>query len=88
VWVALGIHVAWETHRDYWMDHVVVSTTVIPEPTTWLLLSIAIALVTLLTRQTDHCLGGSLTARWCGTPTPRCAFPDAAISQPATESND
>lgn len=31
-WVALGIRVAWETHRDYWIDHVVVSTTVIPEP--------------------------------------------------------
>jgi hypothetical protein len=30
VWVALGIRVAWETHRDYWIDHVAV--TVIPEP--------------------------------------------------------
>jgi hypothetical protein len=29
-WVALGVRVAWETHRDYWIDHVVVSTTVIP----------------------------------------------------------
>jgi hypothetical protein len=32
VWVALGIRVAWETHRDYWIDHVVVTTTQIPEP--------------------------------------------------------
>jgi PEP-CTERM motif len=29
-WVAVGVRVAWETHRDYWVDHVVVSTTVIP----------------------------------------------------------
>jgi hypothetical protein len=31
-WVALGVRVAWETHRDYWIDHVAV--TVIPEPST------------------------------------------------------
>ena len=29
-WVALGVRVAWETHRDYWIDHVVVSTSAIP----------------------------------------------------------
>lgn len=29
-WVALGISVAWESHRDYWIDHVRVSTAVIP----------------------------------------------------------
>jgi hypothetical protein len=34
VWVALGIRVAWETHRDYWIDHVTVTTTPIPEPAT------------------------------------------------------
>ena len=35
VWVALGIRVSFETHRDYWIDHVIVSTTeAIPEPST------------------------------------------------------
>ena len=33
VWVAVGIRVAWETPRDYWIDRVVVSTTIVPEPT-------------------------------------------------------
>jgi hypothetical protein len=33
VWVALGIRVAWETPRTYWIDRVVVSTTTVPEPT-------------------------------------------------------
>jgi hypothetical protein len=32
VWVAVGIRVAFETHRDYWIDRVVVSTTAVPEP--------------------------------------------------------
>ena len=32
VWVAAGIRVAWETPRVYWIDHVAVSTTAIPEP--------------------------------------------------------
>jgi hypothetical protein len=32
VWVALGIRVAFETHRDYWIDRVVVSTVTVPEP--------------------------------------------------------
>lgn len=48
VWVALGIRVAWETHRDYWIDHVVVTTTAIPEPSTLTL--IALAATTLLGR--------------------------------------
>lgn len=34
VWVSLGIRVAWETHRDFWIDHVVVSLDPIPEPST------------------------------------------------------
>jgi hypothetical protein len=32
VWVALGIRVAFETHRDYWIDRVVVTTVTVPEP--------------------------------------------------------
>lgn len=32
-WVAVGIRVAFETHRDYWIDRVVVTTTTVPEPT-------------------------------------------------------
>jgi hypothetical protein len=32
VWVAVGIRVAWETPRVYWIDRVVVSTEVVPEP--------------------------------------------------------
>jgi hypothetical protein len=43
-WVALGVRVAWETHRDYWIDHVAV--TVIPEPSTAGI--VAIGLVALL----------------------------------------
>lgn len=31
-WVGVGIRVAWETHRDYWIDRVVVTTAPIPEP--------------------------------------------------------
>jgi hypothetical protein len=42
-WVALGVRVAWETHRDYWIDHVVVSTTVVPEPAVALLLVLGAA---------------------------------------------
>jgi hypothetical protein len=34
VWVALGIRVAFESPRTYWIDHVTVSTNPIPEPTT------------------------------------------------------
>ena len=34
VWVALGIRVAFEGHRDYWIDHVTVTTTPFPEPGT------------------------------------------------------
>jgi hypothetical protein len=43
VWVAAGIRVAWETHRDYWIDHVVVSTTPIPEPTSFAFLLLGLA---------------------------------------------
>jgi hypothetical protein len=43
VWVAAGIRVAWETPRVYWIDHVVVSTMAIPEPTTAALLSFTFA---------------------------------------------
>jgi hypothetical protein len=38
VWFAAGIRVAWETPRVYWIDHVVVSTTPIPEPSSAVLL--------------------------------------------------
>jgi hypothetical protein len=38
VWVALGIRVAFETHRDYWIDRVIVSTDAIPEPSSALLM--------------------------------------------------
>jgi hypothetical protein len=31
-WVAVGIRVAWETHRDYWIDHVTVTGPAVPEP--------------------------------------------------------
>ena len=34
VWVAVGIRIAFETHRDHWIDRVVVTTTPIPEPST------------------------------------------------------
>jgi hypothetical protein len=34
VWVAAGVRVAWEGHRDYWVDQVVVSTLAVPEPAT------------------------------------------------------
>ena len=45
VWVALGIRVAWEGHRDYWIDHVAVTTTAIPEPSAMILLLIAVTTV-------------------------------------------
>jgi hypothetical protein len=45
VWVAAGIRVAWETHRDYWIDHVVVSTMIIPEPASATLFSIGFAAI-------------------------------------------
>ncbi|MCK4623927.1 MAG: PEP-CTERM sorting domain-containing protein [Phycisphaerae bacterium] len=38
VWVAVGIRVAWETHRDYWIDHVEVD--VVPEPMTLALMGL------------------------------------------------
>jgi hypothetical protein len=47
VWVALGIRVAWETHRDYWIDHVVVSTAAVPEPITAVLLLPTVAGIAL-----------------------------------------
>jgi hypothetical protein len=37
-WVAVGVRVAWEGHRDYWIDHV--SVNVVPEPTSALLLAL------------------------------------------------
>jgi len=42
VWVALGIRVSWETHRDYWIDHVTVTT--VPEPRWASVLSLLVAL--------------------------------------------
>ncbi len=32
IWVGVGIRVAWETHREYWIDRVVVTTSPVPEP--------------------------------------------------------
>ena len=32
VWVAVGIRVAWESHRDYWIDGVSVTGVAVPEP--------------------------------------------------------
>jgi hypothetical protein len=42
-WVAVGVRVAWETHRDFWIDRVAVTTTVLPEPSTSTLLLLAFA---------------------------------------------
>ena len=53
VWVALGIRVAWEGHRDYWIDHVAVTTTAIPEPSAMILLLIAVT--TMLTSGRIRC---------------------------------
>ncbi|HEX2476617.1 MAG TPA: hypothetical protein VHK01_17825 [Lacipirellulaceae bacterium] len=40
VWVAAGIRVAWETPRVYWIDHVVVSAMVVPEPASATILAV------------------------------------------------
>lgn len=50
VWVALGIRVAWETPRTYWIDRVVVSTTIVPEPTGACLLLAGLFGLTILRR--------------------------------------
>ncbi len=42
-WFAAGIRVAWETPRVYWIDYVVVSTMAIPEPTSFVFLSLGFA---------------------------------------------
>lgn len=47
-WVALGIRVSYEGHRDYWIDHVVVSTNVVPEPSNIALVISAFAGIALL----------------------------------------
>lgn len=44
VWVAVGIRVAWETHRDFWIDRVVVTTEIVPEPSGASLLLVGLAL--------------------------------------------
>ena len=36
VWVALGIRVTWEGHRDYWIDHVQVN--IVPTPATLMIM--------------------------------------------------
>jgi hypothetical protein len=43
VWFAAGIRVAWETPRVYWIDHVVVSAMVVPEPASATLLVVGCA---------------------------------------------
>ena len=45
VWVALGVRVAWETHRDYWIDHVAVTTPVVPEPSSVALVGVGLITV-------------------------------------------
>jgi hypothetical protein len=51
VWVALGIRVAFEGHRDYWIDHVTVTTDAIPEPTSTTLITALIAITGLVRRR-------------------------------------
>lgn len=41
VWIAVGIRVAWESPRDYWIDQVVVTTTPVPEPSAMALVGVA-----------------------------------------------
>lgn len=50
VWVALGIRVAWETPRSFWIDRVVVSATAVPEPTGACLLLAGLFGLTILRR--------------------------------------
>jgi len=57
IWVAVGIRVAWETHRDYWIDHVSVTNTSVPEPASMVLLAGGAAF--LLVR----CIGQALARR-------------------------
>ena len=56
VWVALGIRVAWETHRDHWIDRVVVSTMFVPEPASaiFLLAGLACLMVGARVRYSDR----------------------------------
>jgi hypothetical protein len=51
VWVALGIRVAFEGHRDYWIDHVTVNTKLIPEPSTAVLAAGLVCLTLLRWRR-------------------------------------
>jgi hypothetical protein len=55
VWFAAGIRVAWETPRVYWIDHVVVSTMVVPEPASALLLSAGFAALVSIYRRRRNC---------------------------------
>jgi hypothetical protein len=41
VWVAVGIRVAWESPRVYGIDHVVVTTSQVPEPSSLLVTAVA-----------------------------------------------
>jgi hypothetical protein len=45
VWVAVGIRVAWETPRVYWIDRVAVTTEIVPEPSGASLLLAGLALL-------------------------------------------
>ena len=51
VWVAAGIRVAWESHREYWVDRVAVSTGVIPEPSSGMMAWLALSTVALVRRR-------------------------------------
>lgn len=45
VWVGVGVRVAWETHREYWIDRVVVTTAAVPEPASMSMIGSAVVAV-------------------------------------------
>lgn len=45
VWIAVGTGVTWETHRDYWIDHVTVQG--VPEPGGGMLLAISCCVLSM-----------------------------------------
>jgi hypothetical protein len=51
VWVSVGIRVAFETHRDHWVDHVTVATNAIPEPSLAVVALGVLSVLTLIRRR-------------------------------------